>query len=83
MLIISLSSLLIGQDALDEGSLDVAMCRADGTPNKSKLGANAILAVSLAAARAGAAGEQLPLYRYVARLSGVRESDSYTCRYRC
>lgn len=73
-----LASLLIGQDVLNQRGLDAAMCRADGTPNKSKLGANAILAVSLAAARAGAAAEQLPLYRYIARLSGVQESDSYT-----
>jgi enolase len=50
------------------------MCQADGTPNKSKLGANAILAISLAAARAGAAAERLALYDYISRLAGTRQS---------
>ena len=45
------------------------MIELDGTPNKGKLGANAILAVSMAAARAAAASQQTPLYRY---LGGVR-----------
>lgn len=67
-----LGPLLIGQDVLDQREIDTAMCRADGTPNKSKLGANAILAVSLAAARAAAAAEQLPLYAYIGRLAGAR-----------
>jgi len=69
--------LLIGQDVLDQRGIDTAMCQADGTPNKSKLGANAILAVSLAAARAAAAAEQLPLYAYIGRLAGARESNSF------
>jgi enolase len=73
-----LGSFLIGQDVLDQRRLDAAMCHADGTPNKSKLGANAILAVSLAVARAGAAAEHLPLYRYIARLSGVQEPETFT-----
>ena len=45
------------------------MIEADGTPNKSKLGANAILAVSMAAARAAAAAERQPLYKYLSRYS--------------
>ena len=52
-------------DALDQGTIDRALCAADGTVNKGKLGANAILGVSLAVARAGAAASQLPLFRYL------------------
>jgi enolase len=73
-----LSALLVGQDVLDQRKIDTAMCHADGTPNKSKLGANAILAVSLAVARAAAMVERLPLYGYIARLAGTRESDFFT-----
>ncbi|MDX6664683.1 MAG: enolase, partial [Solirubrobacteraceae bacterium] len=52
-------------DALDQNGLDQALIDLDGTPNKSRLGANAILGVSLAAAHAAAAEEGLPLYRYL------------------
>ena len=54
-----------GRDALDQMGVDQAMCDLDGTPNKEKLGANAILSVSLAVARAAAASGGLPLYRYL------------------
>ena len=54
-----------GMDALDQGRLDKAMIALDGTPNKSKLGANAILAVSLATARAAANQLGLPLFKYL------------------
>jgi enolase len=54
-----------GFDALDQTALDAAMIELDGTENKARLGANAILAVSLAAARAGAVATGLPLYRYL------------------
>ena len=54
-----------GLDALDQQGLDRALIELDGTPNKSRLGANAILGVSLAAARAAAAEEGLPLWRYL------------------
>jgi enolase len=54
-----------GRDALDQAGLDQAMIDLDGTPTKGKLGANAILAVSLATARAAAAASGLPLYRYL------------------
>ncbi len=57
---------LIGWDALDQEGLDRFMIELDGTPNKSRLGANAILAVSFAAAHAAAAARGLPLYRYLA-----------------
>ena len=56
---------VVGMDASDQAALDKRMCDLDGTPTKSKLGANAILGVSLAAAKAAAAGHELPLYRYV------------------
>ncbi len=54
-----------GHDAFDQAGLDRALIDADGTPNKSRLGANAILAVSLAAAHAAAAEERQPLWRYL------------------
>lgn len=56
---------LEGKSALDQGAIDRAMIELDGTPNKKRLGANAILGVSLAVARAGAEDCGLPLYRYV------------------
>jgi enolase len=54
-----------GQDASSQAALDQMLITLDGTPNKSRLGANAILAVSLAAAHAAAAEERLPLWRYL------------------
>ncbi|MEJ5197772.1 MAG: phosphopyruvate hydratase, partial [Anaerolineae bacterium] len=56
---------LYGMDALDQAAVDKAMIELDGTPNKSKLGANAILGVSMAVARAAADAVGLPLYRYL------------------
>jgi enolase len=56
---------LAGADVLDQKALDRALIDLDGTPNKSRLGANAILGVSLAAARAAAAEEHQPLWRYL------------------
>ena len=56
---------LCGLSALDQGSVDAAMLELDGSDNKSGLGANAILAVSMATARAAANGLGLPLYRYL------------------
>ena len=56
---------LAGMDAADQRALDRKMVELDGTPNKGKLGANAILAVSMASARAAAASYGLPLYRYL------------------
>ena len=54
-----------GRDAEDQAALDAALVAADGTATKSRLGANAILGVSLAAAKAAAASHRLPLYRYL------------------
>jgi enolase len=56
---------LMGEDALNQSNLDAIMLAVDGTPNKGKVGANAILGVSLAAARAAANALGLPLYRYL------------------
>ena len=58
-----------GMDALDQTAVDQVMINLDGTPNKSKLGANAILGVSMAVARAAAAAFGLPLYRYLGGVS--------------
>ncbi len=60
-----LAAELVGYDALDQLGIDNLMCELDGTPNKSKLGANAILGVSLAVAKAAADALGLPLYRYI------------------
>ncbi len=56
---------LIGWDALEQKAIDMAMLELDGTPNKSKLGANAILGVSLSVAKAAANSLSMPLYRYI------------------
>lgn len=61
---------LCGQDAFCQQQIDRLLCAADGTENKSALGANAILAVSLAAARAAAASQKVPLYRYLGGAAG-------------
>ncbi len=63
---------IIGLDALDQALIDKTLIELDGTPNKSKLGANAILGVSLACAKAAAAYTELPLYRY---LGGVNARE--------
>ena len=60
---------ITGMDGGDQRALDKRMIELDGTPTKSRLGANAILAVSMAAARASAAAQNLPLYKYLARYS--------------
>ena len=64
-----ISKVLMGWDALDQSGLDQKMIDLDGTPNKNKLGANAMLGVSLAAARAAADTVGLPLYRYLGGIS--------------
>ena len=57
--------LLIGMNVLDQQAIDKALIEGDGTPNKGNWGANAILGVSLAAAKAGATYQKMPLYRYI------------------
>ncbi|MBC54187.1 MAG: phosphopyruvate hydratase [Gammaproteobacteria bacterium] len=66
--------LLLGHDAADQATIDKMMIELDGTPNKAKLGANAILAVSLAAAKAAAQANDQPLYAWIAGLNGTRDS---------
>ena len=64
-----LAKAVIGMNVFDQKEIDRALCKADGTEKKSNLGANAILGVSMAAARAAAKGLNIPLYRY---LGGVQ-----------
>ncbi|MFN3714603.1 MAG: phosphopyruvate hydratase [Alcanivoracaceae bacterium] len=64
--------LLLGRDGCDQRALDNAMIKLDGTESKSRLGANAILAVSLAAAKAAAVEQKKPLYEYI---SGLQDDD--------
>ncbi len=66
---------LIGMEATDQRAVDRAMLQLDGTDNKSKLGANAILAVSLATAKAAASSEDLALWRYIAQLTDTSETS--------
>lgn len=61
---------LLGMDPSNQKELDDVMLALDGTPNKSKLGANAILPVSMAVCRAGAAAQKISLYQHIANLSG-------------
>lgn len=65
---------LAGKDASDQTALDNVMLALDGTDNKSKLGANAILSVSLAAAKAAATAKKQPLWRYIANMTGKSPS---------
>lgn len=60
-----INRLLLGRDAADTAAIDTALLQLDGTPDKSRLGANAVLAVSLACARAAACAQSLPLYRFL------------------
>lgn len=64
---------LVGMEVEDQEALDAKMIELDGTESKSNLGANAILAVSLAAAKAGALSQQIPLYKYVGNLIDNKE----------
>lgn len=64
---------IINQDVRKQKEIDNLMIKLDSTPNKSKLGANAILAISMALCRAGAASSKKPLYKYIADLAGVNE----------
>jgi len=68
----TIRELLVGADATDQRALDNAMIDADGTDNKEVLGANAILAVSLAAAKAAAQAKKMPLYAHIAEINGTQ-----------
>ena len=66
-----IAPLVVGRDARNQAALDRRMIEADGTPNKSKFGANAILGVSMAVARAASASAGLPLYQYLGGVGGT------------
>ena len=72
----ALAKILKGMDPSEQQNIDGKMIEADGTENKSKFGANAILAVSMAAARAAAADSGLPLYKYLARFSSAKAANT-------
>ncbi len=71
----TISPALAGLDALDQRDIDRRLIELDGSPDKRKLGANAILSVSLACARAAAVLAKKPLYRHIADLYGYKEAD--------
>jgi len=68
----NISPALIGQDASDQAGLDKTLADLDGTEHKSKLGANAILALSLAICKASALDKKVPLYQYISEFSGYK-----------
>ena len=70
---VEINKLLLGKDASKQKEIDAVMIKADGTPNKKNLGANAILSVSLACARAAAASFNEPLYKYIRRAYNLDE----------
>lgn len=70
-----LASLLIGKDGSDQAAIDNAMIELDGTDNKATLGANAVLAVSLATAKAVANQKKLPLHQYIADMTGTKNQS--------
>lgn len=67
-----ISRALKGMDIFNQRNIDDAMIALDGTVNKRRLGANAMVAVSMACARAGAQSKKIPLYRYLRKLHGIR-----------
>jgi len=68
-----IAPLIKGMDPTKQKEIDDKMIKADGTENKSNFGANAILAVSMAACKAGAAAKKVPLYQHIANLAGVKD----------
>jgi len=66
----ALKDAIVGLDVSDQRAVDDAMLKADGTPNKGNMGANAILGVSLAASKAGAAAQGIPLWKHYAQIAG-------------
>jgi len=64
---------VVGMDERKQKEIDVKLIKLDGTENKSRLGANAILGVSMAVCKAGAAAKKIPLYKHIASLAGAKE----------
>ena len=73
---------VVGMDPTNQQEIDDVMLKLDGTPNKGKLGANAILGVSLAVSKAGAAANGIPLYAHYAKLAG-NDLKQYTMPVPC
>ncbi|HOL63658.1 MAG TPA: phosphopyruvate hydratase, partial [Elusimicrobiales bacterium] len=71
----TISKALVGIKATEQQKIDKIMIDLDGTQNKSKLGANAILSVSMAVARACALATKMPLYAYIRKTYGLKEKD--------
>lgn len=71
-----LAAAVMGMDAADQRGIDEALLKADGTPNKANLGANAILGVSLAASKAGAAAKGVPLWKHFGDVAGNDDPDT-------
>jgi enolase len=76
---VEIAKAVSGLDASDQRALDHKMISLDGTPTKSRLGANAILAVSMAVARAAAAASKQPLYKYLSQYSTDKSADLIPC----
>jgi len=74
-----IAPMILGIDARKQGKIDRIMIEADGTENKSKLGANAILAVSMAVCRAGARSNDISLWQYISGLSGFKPAIARPC----
>src|SRR5229473_1518845 len=74
-----IAKVVVGSDAADQRALDHKMITLDGTPTKSRLGANAILAVSMAAARTAAVALKQPLYKYLSRYSTDTSANLLPC----
>ena len=72
-----LAEAVIGENALDQTYIDSLLIQTDGTDNKSNLGANATLGVSMAVARAAAMALRIPLYQYIGGLSCKQNAGSY------
>jgi enolase len=68
-----IASTLVGKEPVEQGKIDDALCMLDGSDNKSELGANAILGVSMAVCKAGALEQNIPLYKHIAKLAGVNK----------
>ncbi len=75
-----LRTALLGADPREQAGIDRKMIELDGTENKGRLGANALLGVSLATAHAAANEARMPLYRYLARLAAGAPRPSCRCR---
>ena len=70
---------IIGKDPTKQKEIDEFLIKLDGTKNKSRLGANAILAVSMAVCRAGAKAQKIPLWKWISKIAGTKSSIPTPC----